>query len=371
MRTKRNLALTGLAVALGGLLVAMVEAAGRAFPRLMPVQWQIEYFFIHYPFVVVPDAELGFSMPPNQREMIRTDDYSFLAETDSRGYPNRDPWPDNPSVVFLGDSFLVGAGVGLDGIFTGLVARSLSKHSVLNLGLAAAGPARQRRIYQRFGGDWRPALVVGCLFLASDVENDEQFLAWLGEGGGADYNRFRLSLARDARYKGILQRFLDKSWLLYRAQQVALRIVQGQDYAEPRRRFADGTEILFERHALEFATKGTAPDDPRLATFMASVSELRDTVEASGAAFVVMLIPSKEELFGATPAQARENLAARIKERLSSKNVAVLDLYGALAAGGARQAPYFRKDIHLNAHGNHIVAAEFSAWFARFQESRN
>jgi hypothetical protein len=102
------------------------------------------------------------------------------------------------------------------------------------------------------------------------------------------------------------------------------------------------------------------------------VTELRKTVEATGASFLVMLIPSKEELFATTPSQTRENLAARIKERLSAMDVEVLDLYSVLAGGGAaRQAPFFTRDIHLTAHGNRLVADEFNAWFARYPGARH
>jgi hypothetical protein len=349
------------------LIFAAVEAAGRRVQWLMPVQWQIEQFALQYPFSVLPDDELGFSMPPNQHEVIRTRDYAFLAETDFNGYPNRDPWPADPTLVFLGDSFLIGAGVGLDNSFTGLLARMLPTESIVNLGLAGAGPERQARIYRRFGGGWRPSIVVSCLFLASDIENDVHFLSWLREGRRTEYNKFRLDLAREARYRGVVQRVLDKSWLLNFGQQVARRVT-GDEHVEPRYRFADGTEILFERHAQEFATAQAAADDARIAPFLASVRQLQQiVVETSGAPLLLMLIPSKEELFGTANSATRVNLAARIKDRLILLNMPVLDLYPPIQRGGAVRTPYFSHDIHLNAFGNRIVADAFARWFERNQ----
>ena len=349
-------------------LLGAIEAAGLHYSRLMPVQWQVIQFAVNYPFHVLPDAALGFSMPPNQREMVRTSDYTFLFETDANGYPNRDPWPGDPKVVFLGDSLIVGSGVGLDGSSTGLLARMLPDHSILNLGLPGAGPERQARIYRRFGGDWHPDVVVSCLFLASDVENDFHFITWLRDGQGTDYNAYRLRLGRAERNRGLFQRVLDHSLILDRAAQPVLRWIEGRDYLETRFRFADGTEILFERHALEFATAPTAADDPRLDRFVGSMERLRALVEQSGAELLVMLIPSKEELFGADAATTRLNLASRMKKRLAATSLSVLDLYPSLQQGGAARAPYYAQDFHLNAYGHRIVAEEFAHWLERRRE---
>ena len=363
MLTRRIAVRAGAWAALILLVLGGIELAGRRYRQLMPVQWQIIRFAVDYPFTVVPDAELGFSMPPNQREEIRTPDYTFLFETDAKGYPNREPWPSDPSVVFLGDSLIVGQGVGWEGSFVGQLDRMLPDQSVLNLGLPGAGPERQARIYSRFGGEWHPDVVVSCLFLASDFENDGHFLSWLRDGRNSDYNTFRLRLARAERDRGLFQRFLDNSLVLDRVIQPIARRIAGKEDLEDRHRFADGTEILFERHALEFAAATTATEDPRLDTFMGAIERLRALVEQSGARLLVMLIPSKEELFAVPASSTRLNLASRLRQRLAATSLPVLDLYPALRQRGATQSPYFPLDAHLNAHGNRIVAEEFAAWF--------
>jgi hypothetical protein len=359
-------------IVLGG-LVGGIEAAGRRHPWLMPAwHWQVEQFGVRFccdPYRLLPDPELGFSMSPNQREVIRTPDYSFLIETDARGYPNRDPWPEDPTLVFLGDSMILGTGVGLDRSFTGLLARKLPDQSIVNLGLAATGPERQARVYRRFSGGWAPDLVVSCLFLATDFQNDFHFLSWLRDGQGSDYNTYRMQQAR-AHRKGVLQRIVEKSLTLDFAIQAMLRLIEGRDYVEKRYRFADGSEILFDRRALEFATTAASPDDPRLDTFVRSLARLQSVVERRGSKLAVMLIPSKEELFGAKVARTRLNLASRLKARLAEMSLPVLDLYPALQQRTAR-APYFPRDLHLNAAGHRIVAEEFAAWFERSRRRGN
>jgi hypothetical protein len=347
---------------LGGL--AAIEAAGRAFPAVMPGQWQIEDLAIHYPFTVVPDAELGFSMPPRQRRLIRTRDYTFLEEADAHGFPNRDPWPSDPTLVLLGDSLLLGIGVGLDESFAGRLARTRPGERVLNLGLAGAGPERQARVYTRYSRAWRPALVISTVFLASDVENDQHFLAWLQSGRRMPYNEFRLRLAGAARDRGLAQRVLDHSWLLTAVRGGVLRLARTGSVPAGRFRFDDGVEVLFERHALEFAGGEVSTDDPRIAPFLASVMHLREAVERTGARFLVMLVPSKEELHANRGAAAGRNLADRIAARLVSVGMPVLDLYPVFRDIGVGRATFFERDMHLTVYGNRVVAEALAARIA-------
>jgi hypothetical protein len=330
----------------------------------MPVQWQIIRLAVGYPFIIVRDPELGFTMPPNQREVISTRDSTFVSETDSKGYPNRDPWPANPSVVFLGDSFITGGGVGLDANFVAHLQRTFPHRSWLNLGLAGAGPERQARIYNRYATHWRPELVVSCVVASFDFENDAHYVSWLRDGQGSDYNEYRLVLARADRNRGLLQRFLDNSLVLDRTLEPILQKTGYSLPIEKRYRFPDGSQTLFERHALAFATGVVTADDPRLSTMFDSLMRLQALVEQRGARFLVVLIPTKEELFAVEPAKTEHNLASRLKARLAG-SLPVLDLYSAVRTGGSEKSPYFVWDAHLNAHGNRIVAEEFAAWFTQ------
>jgi hypothetical protein len=81
------------------------------------------------------------------------------------------------------------------------------------------------------------------------------------------------------------------------------------------------------------------------------------------AVLLVMLIPSKEELFGVNASARALNIVSRTRQRLEEAKFLVLDLYPAIRQGGARHSPYFTRDIHLNEYGNRIVADQFVAWF--------
>jgi hypothetical protein len=107
MLKKRNTSIYVTMALLGGFFLWGAEMAVRRFPQIMLPQWRIRYYVNHTKSKVVPDTEVGFRVPPNQHDVIQTSDFTFVRDTDSKGFPNKDPWPERVSIVFLGDSLIV------------------------------------------------------------------------------------------------------------------------------------------------------------------------------------------------------------------------------------------------------------------------
>jgi hypothetical protein len=343
-----------------------VERAARRIPQLMLPHWRIRYFAKHVKKPkLVPDVDIGFLMAPNQQEEIRTPDFTFVRGTDSKGFPNRDPWPTQADIVFLGDSLLVGEGVGLAGSFPQLIAKRLPNNKVVNLGVPAAGPERQYPIHLRFGAGLHPRLVVSCLYLASDFDNDVGFRSWLRFGQDSDYNNYRLRFreAQDKRSAFDLDRLFERSWLLGMARDLVMRSMAGGNGIPDRYLFPDGTEVLFDGNKMKFAGEAVAAKDERVGAMLRSLEKLRDLVARNAGKLLVMLIPSKEELFGVNGSIRGLNIVSRTRQRFEDAKLPVLDLYPAILKGGLSQSPYFSRDIHLNEHGNRIVAEQFVRWF--------
>jgi SGNH hydrolase-like domain, acetyltransferase AlgX len=348
-------------------LLVGTERAGRSFPMVMRPQWQIEsfskpFYSGKYAVKFVADDDIGFLMPPNLRE-VREHGYTYQVETDGKGFPNRDPWPRHPTIVFLGDSLVGGAGVGLAKSFPRLAVQRLAGETMVNLALGGAGPERQIAIYRKFGVGLHPRTVVACLYLGSDFDNDLHFHSWRLQGRSTDYNTFRLTFAAAQHERGWIQRQLSRSWLLGMTEETVLTRVEGSQYLSPRHRFADGSEMLFDEHALHFAAAPASPHDARIGALMMSLERLRRLVEQDGATLLIVLIPSKEELFGVPAASASTNVVARTRERVRQSTLAVLDLYPVIQRSTA-EAPYFREDIHLTEYGNRVVAAKLAAWLS-------
>jgi hypothetical protein len=355
-------AIAGVVLCAGA--VGAAEILMRRVPRLMPPQKQLLEFVLHSPFrATVPDPDVGFLPPPNRHEIVRTVDYTGLYVTDSLGFPNREPWPIHPDMVFLGDSLAFGYGVPLDEAFAPLAARLLGRDEV-NLALSASGVRRQDAVFRKWGVPLRPRLVISALYLASDVDNDFHFTTWLQHGRPADYDRFRLTLAQqqnDARAPW-LEHTLERSWLYADGREALLDIVAPDRLTRDRYRFADGSEILLSRQTLQFAVTPVRADDPRLDALVESLDMMRTDVARAGGALAVVLVPSKEEVFGVPEASTTSNFVARARVRLRATGFSVLDLYPVIREGGRDRSPYFRTDSHFNAAGNRIVANAIASW---------
>jgi hypothetical protein len=330
-------------------------------------QWQLRYPQKVPEARIIPDAEVGFLRAPKQQVLIKTHDFTSLFETDDKGFANREPWPERVHIVFLGDSLVEGGGVNIAETFSSLIAQKLANYGVVNLGLAAAGPERQYRIYQRFGQPLQPSLVVAVWYLASDLDNDAGFHAWLREGQGMDYNTFRLKVFSKRRPENqrtsLHAKLLYRSWLYGMSHEIVLRWLRKDSAMPGSFRFANGEKIFFGKRTLESMTKAVPVDEARIAALFTSLEKLRVLVWSQRAELMVMLLPSKEEIFapGVTPDGA--SVIARVRQRLQGTNLPVLDLYPLLRDSGATQSPYFSRDIHLNAYGNRSVAEHFVAWF--------
>jgi SGNH hydrolase-like domain, acetyltransferase AlgX len=349
------------------LIVVGAEVVVRRFPPLMPVEKQLAEYAIHSPYhedvLDVPDSDVGFLVHPGQHRVIQTRDYVEIYETDRKGFPNAEPWPNPVAMVFLGDSLVVGTGVNLSASFPRLIAERLQMSEV-NLGLVASGPERQLAVYRTFGMSLHPRHVVTVLYLASDFENDRHFSSWIAAGQTGNYNDFRLGMARAATdtRRANLKGYAEKSWVYVLCRNFIRRLLGLRDFPE-RYRFADGSEVLFSRNTVEFAMAEAALNDLAVERLMASLEKMRNVVVQSGSTLSVVLLPSKEELFAVPPAATTANLVSRARERLLKAGFAVLDLYPAIRDAGLSKSPYFRTDAHFNEYGHRVVAEAFVAWF--------
>jgi len=371
-RRHRLLSLKAL-TACGGTLLLLVlglyafESIIRTNPPLMPAKAQIR-LFKDAEFRPVPDPTIGFLEPPNVRGWDATADFEYLAESDCWGFPNRMPWPSEIDVLFLGDSMITGGGVGIDRQFSSLVGQAFPDRAVLNLGISGAAPNRQLRVYRKFGASFRPRLVVSCIYLAADLKGELQFDAWLKESTKTDYQSFRLSFGNKLRPKSFWARVQGRCFLCGKMTELALRWTGLPD----RFSFPTGQEVLLDIDNLRFFAETLSPQDRRLALILDSLREIRALAEGQGAELLVMLIPSKEEIYGGVSIPEVLEQDHTLEQCLRQQKFSVLSLYDAIATRGRDQAAFFTHDIHLNAYGNQIVADRLVKWLkAETSKSRS
>ena len=357
----------GILLLLVLLVLGLSEKILRSMPAQswFPVPWQLRLHERTRRHLVVANDEVGFLLQPHQKQAVRNRDYHYVKETDAYGFPNREPWPQRAEIVVLGDSLVTGEGVGIEAQFTTLIDRRLADQRVVNLSVPGAGPERQYRIYRRFGEALQPRWVVTCWYLVSDLENDTHFHSWLEDSAGMDYNRFRLTYNRrlHPQSRWHPSRLFNRSLLVALGREAAASWFGESASTRLRRTFADGAEMLFDQRKFAFVTTPVAADDVRIERAFASLQRLQQAAQRQTASVLVVLIPSKEELFGVTSEAPANNAVARVRQRLQASRIAVLDLYAALRQAGASQPPFFSRDSHLNHVGNRLVAEQFMMWW--------
>jgi hypothetical protein len=330
-------------------------------PQRWPPAWQIARQARQIAQPTIADDVVGFVLPGNLDLRVVTDDFTFSRRTDAHGFPNAGPWPDRADIVVLGDSLLLGEGVGVENSFVARIDALLGDEAVLNLGNPGAGAERQYRIYRRFGRPLQPRLVVASLYLASDLEGDKHFQAWLAKPLGMDYDTFRLSYRRrtEPPPSGISKRF-DRHPLYVWARSIVEPRLWGS-LRIPHRIKVAKAEYFLDRRMIEFARRPATGVVDELEGLFSSLGRLRALVEAEGeASLAVMLIPSKEELFAAPPGD--DGVLAAVRAQLESEDIPYFDLYPILRAREVEAATYFPRDIHLSRFGNEVVAEAFVEW---------
>ena len=309
----------------------------------------------------VRDSELGNRPVPSRRDTVRTPDFQYVVVLDSAGFPNREPWPDPADIAVLGNSLVVGQGVGIDRGFATLLGTRLGTDRVVNFGLGGASPEHEYRIWRRYARPLHPRLVLAFIWVASDVTNAFNFSRWLATDRTQDFLEYRTTgQAKPAPGRA------ERIGGMIRSRSRVLRTLAGVGVAVKRRRLpyrervplAGGDTLYLSQKAQEALAQGlTRRALPELKqVFFGPLTRLRTEVEADGASLLVVLIPSKEELYGAEAYPPVLRAVREVRAGLDSLGFPTIDLYQAMRTGAGDRAPFFSRDIHFTPLGNRLVA---------------
>ena len=348
-----------LALIGAGLLVGLgvAEACLRLFPQLLPEEAQLR---LHWRSVNEPvshgDPYLGHVFPPNYEGRFERQggDFSFTYRTDEHGFRNRSPWPPKAEIVVVGDSMAFGYGVEDDLTWTALLADQLPRTRVVNLGLVGAAPQQYLRIYDTFGQGLEPDLVLFCLFPGNDVKEAGLFDRWVQAGSQGNYYLSRFT-SNGGEGRPSLRRLLERSYLVSLLRNARKHVAsQAQSRTLT---FADRGQLQLVPALYDDLERHTAPGHPNFRLTIDAVERTRALAEQNGSAFLVLLVPTKEEVYlpllGEKPPPATAPFAARF----NALGVPYLDLTPGFRAS-ARQGErlFFEVDGHPNAAGYRLVA---------------
>jgi hypothetical protein len=328
-----------------------------------------------YSIAFVEDPALGVLMAPSRTDVFETPEFTYTLQTDHAGFPNREPWPRELDIAVFGDTLVTGPGVGLEGQFTTLLSQALGGRSVLNLGVPGAGTEHQYRIYKRFVQPLEPKLVIATLWLVWDVDNTLDFNRWLAEKSSMNIRQFRESYkdthpgsrpnrpSRFARLTAPVRDFLRQSLLLQLIYE-PIRSRRESNRPIDSATLTNGETMLLSVGEGARLTRGLdrpgAPDLEDL--FFRPLIQMKSEVEGRGGRFVVLLIPSKEELYAAQALPDILRTWRETKVELAARGLPTVDLYPVLGEHAQSRPPFFRVDTHLNEHGNRVVAEALANW---------
>jgi SGNH hydrolase-like domain, acetyltransferase AlgX len=314
--------------------------------------------------VYAPDPELGALLAPSLRSAVETLDFSYTLHTDHAGFPNPEPWPSRVDVAVLGDSLLIGPGVGMERQFTTLLQHRLNGRTVLNLGLPGGGTEHEYLAYRRYVAPLQPELVIAIVCVTWDIDNTLHFERWRTERPDTDFTQYRMTYGdrHQSRWQ-LVKNQLAKSHLV-RAGYGSIRSLRNGTPLLEQVTFANGDTLFLSARAQRRLAQGL--DRPGASSlreiFFRPLEGLRAEVEAYGGRFVVALLPSKEELYGAEVFPAVLRPVQEVRAEIEARELPVLDLYPAFRGLGQERPPFYRADIHLNELGNQIVADAIARW---------
>ena len=238
--------------------------------------------------------------------------------------------------------------------------------NIINLGIVSTGSVSHQRVLENFGLPLQPPLVLWQWY-GNDANEDYGLALLRGETtvespnaplpgqkqswwdqNSALYVTLKLLLGDDTEFEGALQ-FLDR------------------DYAEK-----GDLRLGFGRPYLWGAFDMSLPNNQDGWTrSQKAFRAARDRVESYGGTLVVLLMPTKEQVYWelAEPLLGADNMALLVQSRqlmlgfCADEGLTCLDLLPVFQEYvGQGEQLYYTTDIHLNPRGNEVLAQTLADW---------
>ncbi len=319
----------------------------------------------------------------------------------SRGLRDREiPYERTPGVrrvLLLGDSMTAGMQVPLERTFAKVAEAQLGQRGqaweVINAGVNAFGTDNELLFYRLEARKYQPDVVVLVVYLANDVYNNSRVLD-LRTGGVSEKPYFVLTPEGELELKNFpaeradtlsirIGSFLKKHFQLPRFLAQVLRLRSGvPPVLQPILRMFTGSrgavEVEAEAAARARRSDICAPEytpeiEEAWAVTRALIRQMRQEVEAHGAAFAVLALPAAPQV--RPPADGQSWYCDRANQELVSfleaEGIPYLDLlepFRQEALGGAGPF-YFERDFHMNEAGHALVGRLLSGFLWKLTEA--
>ncbi len=274
------------------------------------------------------------------------------------GFRSPQPTDGHVDIAAIGDSFtfcftdISSCWVNYLTRFTGL--------TVANLGQPVTGSQSHERIFKAFAMPVKPPLVI-WQFFGNDF-NDDYGLAQLNGTAKTPPEPVQTPSQPNA---PILV-WLREHSAIYALISALLRHNEGVDqFVDPYHVTADRLDLWFGQSYVQKAFDMTNPRNLEGEGYsQQAILETRDLVNGYGGHFLIVLMPTKEEVYRARTKQALGETAIdaiaaprrRMNDFCEANHLTCLDLYQELLAqANAGNQVYYPRDMHLNDQGNTAV----------------
>lgn len=254
------------------------------------------------------------------------------------------PSADQPSIVFLGDSFTEGVQVREDQRFVNLVAAKLRLPG-LNFGCSSFTPLLSQLQLEYFQNRVSPAAVV-LQVCFNDIDDDIGYRAVAHRDASGRINAvpgaqtpWWVRLGRQS----YLVRFVRQNWL-------ALKLARAS-----KARSGDGSGAALWKPTFTKSLNEWYTDEER-AGIESSILAIRNWCQARHCPFLLMVIPDRGALHKGT----EDFLAAHFKQFAKTHSLNYVDLL----PGFRKESPadlFFPEDVHLTAKGHLVVSEALSS----------
>jgi lysophospholipase L1-like esterase len=352
--------------------IALAEGILRLFPGILSVELQQiiaadpDNYGVAHPYI----GNLG---TPNKTFVLSGRDFRAVNHTDGYGFRNAWPWPEKADIVAVGDSVVFGYGVADEQAWPAIVAKALPHESLINLGLVGAGAQQYSRIYETFGVKLRPKVLLVGFLARNDFWDDTMFDQWLKSGARVNYmvwrdfghpNSTRLSIHQPI--GNLITSVLWRGHLLasksrfYSLLFYVLRQLKGGASSNPAVfRAADGTKLQLDGENFAKNTEMGQPGHPAFDLSVQALERLYSITQANGTQILVILQPSKEEVYLPLIGEASVDTdpGKALRAKLEALGIPYLDLLPEFRQRAAKgQALFFETDGHPNVRGYALIA---------------